>query len=91
MEFKCGEDDDGNKLRIKLKYYFEFLLHNRDDSPLYLFESSVEDNKEMRNMISKYIVPKYFLDDFFKYVGEKKRPPYRWFLIGPERSGTSVH
>jgi histone arginine demethylase JMJD6 len=50
-EFKCGEDDDGHKLKIKLKYYLEYLIHNKDDSPLYLFESSLEDNKEARSMI----------------------------------------
>ncbi|KRX11217.1 hypothetical protein PPERSA_07742 [Pseudocohnilembus persalinus] len=89
--FKCGEDDDGHKLKIRFKYYLEYLVYNKDDSPLYLFESSIEDNKDARPMIKYYDVPKFFTEDFFQYVGESKRPPYRWCLLGPERSGTTIH
>ncbi len=65
VEFKIGEDDKGKKLRVKMKYFLEYLIHNKDDSPLYLFESALEDKKETKSMINKFLVPKYFLDDLF--------------------------
>jgi len=46
----------------------DYLLYNKDDSPLYMFESSIENHKELRNLISDYIIPKYFTEDFFELV-----------------------
>lgn len=96
---KCGEDDDGYKITIRLKYFLDYMKHNKDDSPLYIFDSAYGDpNKKNPNNVKKttdilydYKVPSYFPYDLFELVGEKRRPPYRWFLVGPERSGTTIH
>jgi histone arginine demethylase JMJD6 len=64
-----------------MKYYLEYLVYNKDDSPLYMFESSLEDKEDTKTIIDNYQIPKYFKDDLFQILGEKKRPPYRWYVI----------
>jgi histone arginine demethylase JMJD6 len=86
-----GEDDEGYPLKLKLKYFIEYLLFNKDDSPLYLFQSSIESRKKIKQIVNDYEVPKFFRDDYFKILGSDVRPPYRWFLMGPKRSGSTIH
>ena len=63
--FKIGESDSGRKLKVTLKEYIQYALFNRDDSPLYLFESNIEHHPQMKEIINEYEVPRYLRRDFF--------------------------
>eukprot|EP01066_Platyproteum_vivax_P016863 Platyproteum_vivax@DN7243_c0_g1_i2.p1 len=89
--FKIGEDDSGRRIRMRLKYFMDYIERQKDDSPLYLFESCLEDNTKMCGLLQDFAVPEAFPYDFMSVLGTEHRPPYRWFLVGPKRSGTTMH
>ena len=92
--FKAGEDDDGKRVKVKLKHFLRYLRHDSqgDDSPLYIFDANFDTDPVTKDLLGDFCPStKYFPEDLFHLVGEKRRPPHRWFLIGPKRSGTTVH
>ncbi|KAA8497144.1 Bifunctional arginine demethylase and lysyl-hydroxylase JMJD6-A [Porphyridium purpureum] len=88
VKMRCGEDDDGAAVRLKIKYFLRYCELQRDDSPLYIFDSKPISIGSLRH---DYQVPEYFKEDLFAFVPEPRRPPHKWFLIGPKRSGSNVH
>ena len=90
--FKIGADDDKKSLKVTLKEYLEYSTFNRDDSPMYLFQSNIDYHDKAHVMNKEYQPPHYFRQNLFmEMLGDVEAPPNRWFLVGPKRSGSAVH
>ena len=41
--------------------------------------------------MQEYTTPEYFQEDLFQHVGDRRRPPHKWLVLGPARSGSGLH
>ena len=87
-----GRGEKKEQVRLALRHFGRYCETDgrTDDSPLYVFDPEFGEDSLGRRLLRDYAVPKYFREDLFKHAGSA-RPPYRWFLMGPPRSGSGVH
>ncbi|KNC54452.1 F-box protein [Thecamonas trahens ATCC 50062] len=82
--FACGLAD------LTLGEYFQYSAATREEVPIYLFDKAFGEKEP--GLVDEYEVPEYFgREDFFAELAADVRPRFRWFLIGPARSGSTFH
>ncbi|KAG7587480.1 F-box-like domain superfamily [Arabidopsis thaliana x Arabidopsis arenosa] len=78
-----------NKISMKFKDYISYMKTQRDEDPLYVFDDKF--GEAAPELLKDYSVPHLFQEDWFEILDKESRPPYRWLIVGPERSGASWH
>lgn len=89
--FIVGSSVRNDRVRMKFKHFVDYMLHQADDSPLYLFEQGIGDHARMKELLHDFKVLGPFSTDWFDLLNHDARPPHQWFCIGPRRSGSSLH
>ncbi|KAI9792586.1 MAG: hypothetical protein M1816_002106 [Peltula sp. TS41687] len=74
-----------------LRVYAQYMAHNDDESPLYLFDRAFVEKMGLSvGNHGDYWAPECFGQDRFEVLG-RDRPDCRWLIVGPERSGSTFH
>jgi hypothetical protein len=81
----------GRRVKMTMKEYVHYMRSNTDAFPLYIFDSKF--GERCPDMLRDFDVPPHFWEDLFAALPEDSaaRPPHRWIVMGPTRSGTPFH
>lgn len=83
-------DTHGETMNLTTYYKYIQWEGRLDDAPLAVYDSQFA--LDVRACIlDEYSVPQFFASDLLDLLPDDQRPPYRWILIGPARSGTGLH
>ncbi|OZJ05318.1 hypothetical protein BZG36_01549 [Bifiguratus adelaidae] len=88
---RCANERAGpvRYIDITVAQYQQYMKHQNDESPLYIFDPNY--GEQLKGIVDDYKVLEYFQRDFLKLLPTESQPPYRWLIIGPQRSGASWH
>lgn len=88
VEFRISQSN-AKKITMKLKDYELYVKQQHDEDPLYIFDPKF--GEAAPDLLKEYNVPHLFQEDLFDILDKHQRPPFRWLVLGPARSGASWH
>ncbi|GAX73493.1 hypothetical protein CEUSTIGMA_g945.t1 [Chlamydomonas eustigma] len=78
----------GGSAPMLMKDFVDYMKRQSDEEPLYIFDKAFAERAP--EMLSHFSVPSVFHQDLMSCLGNS-RPPYRWLVAGPARSGATWH
>jgi hypothetical protein len=94
-EFECRKSTSQSatlstpQVKMSLRDYAAYASVQHDEEPLYIFDPTFGESAPP--LLVDYTVPPLFGEDFLELLGEELRPPFRWLVLGPPRSGAAWH
>lgn len=74
---------------MTLRDYAAYTQVQHDEEPLYIFDPTYGETAPP--LLRDYSVPPLFGDDFLELLEGELKPPFRWLVLGPPRSGAAWH
>eukprot|EP01114_Cavostelium_apophysatum_P016095 TRINITY_DN4520_c0_g1_i2.p1 TRINITY_DN4520_c0_g1~~TRINITY_DN4520_c0_g1_i2.p1 ORF type:complete len:162 (-),score=31.64 TRINITY_DN4520_c0_g1_i2:95-580(-) len=87
VEFRISHREN-QRVCLKLDDYMRYSDLQHDEIPLYVFDAVFGEHAP--DMLKDYSVHHFFDEDYLELLGDI-RPNYRWFVMGPARSGSPWH
>ena len=84
----CGLTSDDDEIRVPFADFADYARSQRHDGPLYVFDD--EWGGPAAALLADYDPPEW-AGDLRAHAPSHPRPPHRWLLVGPQRSGSTVH
>jgi hypothetical protein len=79
----------GSGIKMSVRNYYSYMENQCEANPLYMFDGKLP--LRAPEMLQQFSIPEYFAEDVFSRLVPEDRPPYRWVLLGPRRSGPAFH